>query len=172
MGRALYFMFAVVVGLTAALPGEAQTNAVQAAPKQLSPQTIALVRNPAAPFGAGGSLELQLSNSPAGIQLVLTFDLEGLTPGTYRVEGLRRAGGIPSELGELVIPDPDATPDIEAGGSRHEDSTTHQSEGVKSRTVVTFPVPSDISDMRYIRLTDRGGTVFLEGRLRNRSGPG
>lgn len=168
MREAVFFIFAALVALEAAPRGEAQTNGTESGETQLLPQSIVLVRKAAAPSGAEGSLELQLSNNQAGVQWVMTFDLQGLSPGTYRVEGLRRADGIPNELSHLAIHDPDVIPDVEAGDSRKEDSAAHQSEGVKSRITIVIPLLREAGEIRYIRLRDAGGTVLLEGTLKGR----
>jgi hypothetical protein len=96
---------------------------------------------------------------------VIAVETQGLTPGVYRIKYGEGSNDV-RELGLITIRDPDAIPDVEAGGNRHEDSTTHHSEGIRSRIVIVLPVDVAPNKIRYIRLADLGGTVFLEGRAR------
>jgi hypothetical protein len=131
-----------------------------------APRTLTLTRTVAAPYGAEGSVTLQSSNSPAGAQLVIEIEAQGLTPGKYRLEYAEVPSGRWSELGFITITDPDATPDLEAGASRHEDSSAHAAEGIKSRIAIAAPAGVPPGRIRYIRFTDLGGTVLLENQAR------
>lgn len=129
-----------------------------------APRRLTLSRTAVAPFGAEGSVTLQFSNSPTGTQLVIEVETQGLTPGKYRLEYAEVPNGLWGELGFITITDPDVTPDLEAGDSRHEDSTTHPSEGIKSRIAITAPADVAPGRIRYFRFTDLGGTVLLQSK--------
>ena len=162
----------VVAALGFCQPGWGQnaTNLNQTTPlaakSNAGPQTIALTRTAPAPYGAEGSVELQSSNSPAGNLLVVVVETHGLTPGNYKIEYVELPNGVWNELALMTVRDPDVIPDLEAGDSGHEVSTTHQSEGIKSR--ISFALPVDLAPRKisYIRLTELGGTVLLEGKGR------
>jgi hypothetical protein len=125
-----------------------------------------LTRTAAAPYGAEGSVLLQWSNSPAGVHLIIEAETHGLTPGKYRLEYAEIPNGLWRELGFITIKDPDVTPDLEAGHSQHEDSTTHASEGIKSRIAIVAPADAAPGRIRHVRFTDMSGTVLLESKAR------
>ena len=162
----------ICVGLWCfAAPGNAQvvTNLSERALSQkptLAPQSMVLIRTVAAPYGAEGSVELQSSNSPAGRQLVMVLEIQALTPGKYRVEYAEVPNGPWLELALITTRDPETTPDVEANARSHEDGTTHQSEGIKSRIGITLPAEAAPNKIHRIRLMDMGGTVLLEGKAR------
>ena len=130
------------------------------------PRTLTLTRTVAAPYGAEVSVTLESSNNAAGVQLIIEVETQGLTPGKYRLECAEVSNGLWRELGFITIQDPDLMPDVEAGDSRHEDSTTHASEGIKSRITIVAPSGTAPGRIRHIRFTDAGGTVLLESKTR------
>lgn len=119
---------------------------------------ITLTNTPAAPLNAGGSAELKHS-------AVLSLNIHGLNPGSFRVLAVRKSDHSIVQVGMLALGNPTVVPDEQANEDQRQESLTHQEKGLQSSSDLRLPADLPTSDVAKIIVADKGGNDLLVGRV-------
>ncbi len=126
-------------------------------------RSVVVLTNTAVATGAAGSVRWSGggTNSGAG----LTLETRGLDAGTYEISAVCGPGRPVMSLSSFTIYDPTLASDAEAGQSKKEDNTTHQSTDLTSRTAVQLPGGLDLTNISAVVVSRSGGQVVLGGKM-------
>ena len=137
-------------------------GAALAAPARTAPQTSRFVLKPtrAAPLSAGGLVEF---GGAASGTTTLSIKTQGLGPGIYWLELVRRSDAASLQLGPLGLPNMNYIPDRQAGQDFRQRSSTHQAYPLATTTQVFLPQGWDAADLGQLRVLNEAGVPMLEG---------
>ena len=121
---------------------------------------IPLSASERAPAGANGVARFETENGAA----TLAVTLQGLSPGSYRLSAVKKAGQLAVALGTIVVTDPTAAPDTDTSENRKERNNTHQATRLQVQAKVSLPPGLPPANVTEIRLSTLDGTVLLSGK--------